>query len=129
MIDPGGRLLRALEEAEVHLKLIQDYRKGGDYDLNQVRGSIISLKEELGHIRLWSKAWSKNFFGKEIEMSMEDLSKSLDLALGGIEAAPQYARFALQYALMQGQMKIETVLADVSAFKDLLRRGPSSLRR
>jgi len=122
MIDPGERLLRALEEAEVHLKLIQDYRKEADYDLGQVRESINSLKEELSQIRMWSRAWTKSISGREIEFSSGDLPKTLDFALAFIEATPQSPRFALQYALIQGQTKIEDVLANVSACKDLLRR-------
>jgi len=129
MIDPGEKLLRELEEAEVHLKLIQDYRKGADYDFNQVRDSINSLKERLSQIRIWSPVWTKNVSGTEMGFPLGDLPKTLDAALALMEAFPQNARFLLQYALLQGQTKIEDTLAIISTLMDVVHRVQSSRRR
>jgi len=129
MIDSGQRLLLALEEAEVHLQLIQDYRKGANYDLNQVRDNIISLKEKLSQIQAWSLPYTKGVLGKEVALSFGDLPQHLDVALTLMELQPQVARVLLQLALTMGTWKLEDALTIISTVKELVRQTRQLSRR
>lgn len=89
----------------------------------------VCVGAEFSEIRIWSAARTKNIFGKESEFLSGDLREALDTALALMEFHPQYARAALQFALLQARTKIQGMLAAISGFRGLVSQIQASLRR
>jgi hypothetical protein len=113
-------LVSEIQALESDYEIIKNFLKGVDYDINQIRTSLQSFKDQLSKVRSLLVAYFQ-LKGKNFDFQTRPVLDKIDIALFLIEANPpatwQSARGILQLSLAMSTVKIEDVMSFISTIR------------